>query len=369
MPSPQKSKAPAPNPLTALKADQPLSLIDTQTVFCGNNLIHLARMPAECVDLVYIDPPFNSNRNYEVFWGETGEVRAFEDRHESTRAYIEFMRPRCVELHRVLRKTGSLYYHCDWHASHYVKAMLDQIFGENGFQNEIVWKRSSAHSDARQGSKHYGRVHDTIFFYTKGDDYAWNQLYTPLSSGYVDSHYRHTDENGRFRWDNLTGPGGASKGNPRYEVLGVMGYWRYKPERMQQLIKEGRVAIPPNGTKPALKRYLEDSKGLPLQSVWDDLPPVNSQAKEAQGYPTQKPVALLERIIKASSDYGDIVLDAFCGCGTALVAAQRLDRRWIGIDVSPTACRVMADRLRRECKLTEGSDFFVREALNRPRGQ
>jgi DNA modification methylase len=159
---------------------KPSAVIDTRVIYCGDNLEQLRKLPDACVDLIYIDPPFNSNRNYEVFWGETKEKHAFEDRHASTQAYIEFMRPRCVELHRVLKKTGSFYYHCDWHASHYVKTMLDQIFGENQFQNEIVWKRSDAHSDAKQGAQHYDRVHDSIFFYTKGDKYVFNTIYNPL---------------------------------------------------------------------------------------------------------------------------------------------------------------------------------------------
>ena len=149
-------------------ARRPSSLLDTRIIYCGDCVDQLAKLPDGCVDLIYIDPPFNSNRNYEVFWGETKEKRAFEDRHGSTRAYIDYMRPRCVELARVLKKTGSFYYHCDWHASHYVKVMLDQIFGEKNFINEIIWKRQSAHSDAKQGSKHLGRIHDSIFLYTFG---------------------------------------------------------------------------------------------------------------------------------------------------------------------------------------------------------
>jgi len=253
-----------------------------KTIYCGDNLDKLPSLADGSVDLIYIDPPFNSDRNYEVFWGETKEKRAFEDRHESTHAYIDFMRPRCVELARVLKSTGSFYYHCDWHASHYVKVMLDQILGEDNFENEIIWKRSTAHSDAKQGSKHYGRIHDALLLYTGGSpDFTWNQLYTPLTQEYIDSHYRQVDEDGRhFMWDNLTGPGGAAKGNPYYTVLGVEGYWRYKQERMEQLIADGLVAIPPNGKTPRLKRFLDDSKGVPLQSVWDDISPVNSQAKE-----------------------------------------------------------------------------------------
>ena len=351
-------------------AQRPSSLLDTRIIYCGDCLDQLRKLPNACIDLIYIDPPFNSNRNYEVFWGETKEKRAFEDRHESTQAYIDFMRPRCVELARVLKASGSFYYHCDWHASHYVKVMLDQIFGENNFQNEIVWKRSTSHTDARQGSKHFGRLHDVLLFYTGGSpEYTWNQLYLPLSSDYTESHYTQVDEDGRhYMWDNLTGPGGASKGNAHYEVLGVTGYWRYTREKMAALIDSGMVAIPPKGKTPRLKRYLDQSKGIALQSVWDDLPPVNSQAKESLGYPTQKPVGLLERIVNASSNANDIVLDGFCGCGTALVAAQQLGRQWIGIDVSPTACRVMAKRLKDVCKLREdeslwctGRGFIVRD--------
>jgi DNA modification methylase len=350
---------------------KPSPVIDTRVIYCGDNLDQLRKLPDACVDLIYIDPPFNSNRNYEVFWGETKEKRSFEDRHESTKAYIEYMRPRCVELHRVLKKTGSFYYHCDWHASHYVKVMLDQIFSENQFVNEVVWKRQTSHNDAKQGSRHFGRLHDTILLYAKSADYAWYHQYGPLDQSYVESHYSQVDETGRrFQWGDLRAPGGAapSKGNPHYKVLGVEGYWRYSQERMEQFIREGRVAIPPKGKTPRFKRYLDESKGLPVGSVWDDINPINSQAKESLGYPTQKPLPLLERIINTSSKENDIVLDAFCGCGTALVAAQKLKRQWIGIDVSPTACRVMAKRLKKDCGLKEdeklweiGRGFVVRD--------
>lgn len=353
-------------------AIKPSSLLDTRVIYCGDNLDQLRKLPAACIDLIYIDPPFNSNRNYEVFWGETQEKRSFEDRHESTQAYIDFMQPRCIELARVLKNTGSFYYHCDWHASHYVKVMLDRIFGENKFINEVVWKRSGSHNDAKQGSKHYGRTHDVLLFYCGGsDDYTWNQQYVPLDKSYIESHYSQRDEAGRpFQWTDLRALGGAapSKGNPHYRVLGVDGYWRYTQEKMEQFIREGRVAIPPKGNVPRYKRFLDESKGLPVGSVWDDINPVNSQAIESLGYPTQKPLPLLERIIKTSSSENDIVLDAFCGCGTALAAAQQLGRQWIGIDISPTACRVMAKRLRDVCKLPEdeklwrvGRGFVVRD--------
>jgi DNA modification methylase len=351
---------------------KPSAVIDTRIVYCGDCLDQLKRLPDDCIDLCYIDPPFNSNRNYEVFWGETKEKRAFEDRHESTRAYIEYMRPRCVEMARVLKKTGSFYYHCDWHASHYVKVMLDQIFGENNFINEIIWKRQSAHNDAKQGSKHFGRLHDTLFLYGGGSGYLFKHLYKPYDEAYLDSFYKHIEpETGRrFQLGDLGAPGGGapSKGNPHYEFLGVTRYWRYSEERMQQLYAEGLIVQTRPGTVPRLKRYLDKGLGVPLGSVWDDVKPIQSHDVERLGYPTQKPLKLLERIIETSSNPNDIVLDAFCGCGTALVASQALDRQWIGMDISPTACRVMAKRLRDVARLPEndrlwqvGRGFVVRD--------
>jgi DNA modification methylase len=338
------------------------ALVDTKVVYCGDNLDQLKKLPDNCVDLIYIDPPFNSNRNYEVFWGETKEKRSFADRHASTQAYIDFMRPRCVQLARVLKKTGSFYYHCDWHASHYVKVMLDQIFGENNFVNEVIWKRQSAHSDAKQGSKHLGRVHDTVFLYVgSGKTHTFNHQYRPYSDDYVDKFYKYTEpETGRrYRLSDITAPGGAapSKGNPCYEFLGVTRYWRYSKENMQKLYEEGRIVQRKPGLVPAYKRYLDEGKGVAVGSVWDDINPIHGSSAERLGYPTQKPVALLERILQLSSNEGDIVLDAFCGCGTALVAAEQLGRQWIGVDVSPTACRVMAKRLRDVCKLPEDEDL------------
>ncbi|MGA2280104.1 MAG: DNA methyltransferase [Verrucomicrobiota bacterium] len=348
---------------------RPSSLVDTRVVYCGDNLEQLAKLPDACVDLIYIDPPFNSNRNYEVFWGETKEKRAFEDRHESTRAYIDYMRPRCVQLARVLKKTGSFYYHCDWHASHYVKVMLDQIFGENYFQNEIVWKRTSAHNDPDK----YGNIHDTIFYYRMSDKCTWNTIYTPYSQSYIDAEFR-PDENGRLvKYENLTAPShGRDAG--RFEWRGTRPppsrMWSCKLEKLEELFAQGKIKTTPEG-KPimrGLKTFLDELPGIPLQSVWDDIPRIGNTSSERLGYPTQKPLALLERMIKASSNENDIVLDAFCGCGTALVAAQNLKRQWIGIDISPTACRVMAKRLRDVCGLPEseplwkaGRGFVVRD--------
>lgn len=353
----QGGRLPVPHP-----PGRPSALVDTRVVWCGDCLEQLANLPDHCVDLVYIDPPFNSNRNYEVFWGETKEKRAFEDRHASTQAYIEYMRPRCVQLARVLKDTGSFYYHCDWHASHYVKVMLDQILGENSFVNEIIWKRQSAHNDAKQGSKHLGRVHDTLFLYARGaagdrGSYTFNHQYKAYDPEYVEKFYKHAEDGTgrRYSLGDITAPGGAapSKGNPHYEFLGVTRYWRFSREEMQRLHDEGRIVQTKSGAVPRQKRYLDEGQGVPVGTVWDDIGPVQSSAVESLGYPTQKPIALLERVINLSSNPNDIVLDAFCGCGTALVAAQNLGRQWIGIDISPTACRVMAKRLRDVCAMRE----------------
>jgi DNA modification methylase len=341
---------------------RPSPVIDTRVIYCGDCLDQLRKLPDACIDLIYIDPPFNSNRNYEVFWGETKEKRAFEDRHASTAAYIDYMRPRCVELARVLKKTGSFYYHCDWHASHYVKVMLDQIIGENNFVNEIAWKRQSAHSDAKQGSKHLGRVQDTILLYSGGADYTFHHLYRPYDQEYIDKFYRHVEpETGRrYRLGDLTAPGGAapSKGNPCYEFLGVTRYWRYSRENMEELQRQGRIVQTKPGKVPAYKRYLDEGKGVPIGTLWDDIGLIQAASAEGLGYPTQKPLKLLERILSISSNPNDIVLDAFCGCGTALVAAENLGRQWIGIDISPTACRVMAKRLRDVCKVREDENLW-----------
>jgi DNA modification methylase len=350
---------------------RPSSLLDTRVIYCGDCLEQLRRLPDACVDLIYIDPPFNSNRNYEVFWGETKEKRAFEDRHASTQAYIDFMRLRCVELARVLKKTGSFYYHCDWHASHYVKTMLDEpgLFGENTFQSEIIWHRTLAKGLAFTG---FPNNHDTIFFYGGGEEITFNRPYDPYDPDNLDektaSKYSHRDPDGRiYRLDNLINPN-PDRPNLTYEFLGIKRVWRWTKERMEEAHDNGIVVQTKPGAVPQLKRYLDEQEGRPIDTVWTDIPPINSQAKERLGYPTQKPLALLDRIVRASSNENDIVLDAFCGCGTALVAAQNLKRQWIGIDISPTACRVMAKRLRDVCGLPEseplwkaGRGFVVRD--------
>jgi DNA modification methylase len=348
---------------------KPSALVDTRIIYCGDNLDQLGKLPDKCIDLIYIDPPFNSNRNYEVFWGDTREKRSFEDRHASTAAYIDFMRPRCVELHRVLKESGSFYFHCDWHANGYVRVMLDQIFSENQFQSEIIWRRTMAKGLAFVG---YPNNHDSIFYYTKGAKFTFNRPYQPYDHNNLDEKtrkkYCHRDENGRvYRLDNLLNPS-HDRPNLTYEFLGIKRVWRWTQERMRAAYDQGLVVQTKPGSVPQLKRYLDEQEGRPIDSIWTDIPPVNSQALERLGYPTQKPLPLLQRIVKASSEPNDVVLDAFCGCGTALEAAESAGRQWIGIDLSPTACQVMAKRLRDKCHIKEseslwevGRGFVVRD--------
>jgi len=361
------------NPAAASTASsgRPSALLDTRIIYCGDCLDQLRKLPDACVDLIYIDPPFNSNRNYEVFWGETKEKRAFEDRHASTAAYIDYMRPRCVELARVLKKTGSFYYHCDWHASHYVKVMLDQLMGENFFQGEIAWKRTSAHANVIQN---YARVRDSILYYTGSQEFTWNQQHVPYDDEYIDTFFDQKDEAGRkYARRDLTASMQRASSGQLYEWKGIRPppsrCWAMTKDRMDELDAQGRIHWPKKSDgMPRLKLYPEDLPGVPLSDIWTDIPPLHNLSQERLGYPTQKPLLLLDRIIKTSSNPNDIVLDAFCGCGTALVAAQNLNRQWIGIDISPTACRVMAKRLRDVCKLREdealwraGRGFVVRD--------
>ena len=377
----------------------------TNTLYYGDNLDVLRRyVPDESVDLVYLDPPFNSNASYNVLFKErSGEespaqIKAFTDTWEWTQeservyereiitnpdapsavkemisafrqfvganammAYLVMMAPRLVELHRVLKPTGSIYLHCDPTASHYLKLLMDAVFGPEQFRTEITWKRTSAHSDTRQGRQQHGRVHDLILFYSKSDTWTWNPLYTEYDQDYIDRSYRHVEpETGRrYRLDNLTGPGGAAKGNPSYEVMGITRYWRYSKERMAGLVEQGRIVQTRAGAVPAYKRYLDEMPGVPLQDLWTDIQPIASQARERLGYPTQKPQALLERIIEASSNEGDVVLDPFCGCGTAVAAAEKLKRRWIGIDVTHLAVALMKSRLRTAFGIVPGKDYQV----------
>ena len=357
-------------------------------LFYGDNLTVLRESIADAsVDLIYLDPPFNSNATYNVLfrapagkqseaqieafadtwhWGESA-ARAFDDVLRSTHtdaaallaamrrflgesdmmAYLAMMAVRLVELHRVLKPAGSLYLHCDPTAGHYLKLLMDAFFKPEYFINEIIWKRYGAHNDIGQGSRHYGRVHDTILFYSKSNDRLWNQMFIPLDSAYITSTYNKIDpESGRhFTTTPLTGPGGVEKGNPVFEWNGHPRAWRYAKVKMQELHDAGRLYYSKTGYARQ-KFFLEESKGVPVQSIWTDIPSLSGAHAERLGYPTQKPLALLERIINASSNEGSVVLDPFCGCGTAVHAAEKLKRSWIGIDITHLAVSLIERRLK-----------------------
>ncbi len=316
------------------------------------------------VDLIYIDPPFMVNNDFRAdnavavdLDEEAGvtatkepslvEILAYKDTwRQGLDTFLTMLRRRLELLKELLAPTGNIVVHLDWHAVHYVKVLMDELFGYERFLNEIVWQRQTSHNDSGQGAKHLGRVHDTLLVYRAGDQPFLSSLYTPYDPTYVRSHYKAIDEHGRrYQLDNLTGPGGAAKGNPYYEVMGHWKHWRYKPERMTELIAQGRVVQPSPGGTPRYKRYLDDMPGLPLQDVWADVNPVNSQALEGLGYPTQKPLALLERIVGLASPPGGLVLDCFAGSGTTSEAAERLGRRWISIDNGKYAIHLARKRL------------------------
>ena len=370
-----------------------------KTIWTGDNLDILRGMNSECVDLIYLDPPFNSNKDYAAPVGSKAAGAAFKDtwtlsdldvawmgliadeqpaianllhtagltHGKGMQSYLTMMAVRLMEMRRVLKPTGSIYLHCDPTAGHYLKLLMDAVFGADKFASEITWKRTSAHSDTRQGRRQHGRVRDLLLFYTKSEEWVWNPVYTDYDPEYVANFYEYVEpETGRrFYLGDLTGPGGAIKGNPYYEFMGVTRYWRYSEERMNQLAQEGRIVQTKPGTVPRHKRYLDEMPGVPLQDLWTDIRPVQSQSRERTGYPTQKPLALLERIIKASSNEGDVVLDPFCGCATACVAAEKLGRKWVGVDLSPKAVDLVQERLRKAhrhwvlvpCSTTDSSPY------------
>lgn len=362
------------------------------SLYYGDNLAVLRESIAdESVDLIYLDPPFNSSASYNVlFKSPSGEVsqaqiEAFEDTwhwNESAErafdevvtgphsdasillkairsalgendmmAYLAMMAVRLIELHRTLKPTGSLYLHCDPSASHYLKILMDGIFGAERFMNEIVWQRTNVHND----SKTWSRVSDTIFFYTKTNNFTWNKPIAPHSEEHVASKYSNVDSNGRrFTLSDMASP--APRPNMMYEWKGFAfppNGWRYSKETMKRLDDEGRVWYPRTkagefdfNKRPRLIRFLDEMAGTVMGTIWTDIPPLNSQAQERLGYPTQKPLALLERIISASSNEGDLILDPFCGCGTTIHAAQKLTRQWVGIDVTHLAISLVERRLK-----------------------
>jgi DNA modification methylase len=361
----------------------------TNALYYGDNLDVLRRhIQDESVDLVYLDPPFNSNATYNVLFAEhngtraTAQIKAFRDTwhwdemsaaayHQTVRgggrvsealqaffkllstsdmmAYLTMMAPRLAELRRVLRPTGSIYLHCDPTASHYLKVLMDAVFGPRNFRTEIVWKRSSAHSDTKQGRRQHGRIHDVLLFYTKTDTWTWSPVYAAYDSEYVATSYRYVEPgtNRFYKSTDLTAakPGGDTSYEWKGRKPPAGRYWAYSRENMEKLDREGKIHYTRTGL-PRMKQYLDEMPGVALQDLWTDIPPIGASAAERLGYPTQKPEALLERIISASSNEGDTVLDPFCGCGTAIAVAQRLNRPWIGIDITHLAIGLIKRRLR-----------------------
>lgn len=355
-------------------------------LYYGDNLDNLRRnVRAESVDLCYIDPPFNSKRNYNQIYNNIGredraQAQAFVDTwtwddhanycfeqvmsnangvqtrqsielikglekvlgKSSLMAYLVSMAVRIAEIHRTLKPTGSFYLHCDPTASHYLKLVCDAIFVPQGgdYKNEIAWKRNTAHSDAVG----YGRIRDIIFFYTKSDKATWNETYQKYEQEYVKQYYRYEDSDGRKWMSSDMSAAGLSGGGYDYEWNGHTKTWRCPMGTMQQLHDDGKLYYTKNGVARR-KRYLDEAKGMPAQDLWSDIQALRSWHQEKLGYPTQKPEALLERIISASSNEGDTILDAFCGCGTTVAVANRMNRRWIGIDITYQSVSLILKRL------------------------
>jgi DNA modification methylase len=363
-------------------------LFEPNLLYYGDNLYVLREhIRPDSVDLVYLDPPFKSGQDYNVLFKERGgekaaaQVKAFEDTwhwdqaawesyQETVRtapsevsealqafrrlvgtsdmlAYLSMMAPRLVELRRVLKETGSIYLHCDPTASHYLKLLMDAVFGPKSFRNEVVWKRTTAHSSAKK----YAPVHDTLLYYGKGAAPKWNSPRTSYDQSYLDKYYRFDDGDGRLYWRADLCAAGVRKGSSGQPWRGfdpsAKGmHWKFKAETLEKLDREGRIYWPPGGTGwPQYKRYRDELKGKAVTDIWDDIARINPVGKERLHFPTQKPEALLERLIEASTDEGDTVLDPFCGCGTTIAASQRLGRRWIGIDIAKIAIEIIRNRL------------------------
>lgn len=397
-------------------------------LFYGDNITIMKEMPKACVDLIYLDPPFNSKKDYNLLYSKlTGKpvpeqafafvdtwemddakkriadqmpvifgqhkindlfadvwtywVKALNNTNPSLLAYLVYMVERMVWMKTILKDTGSIYLHCDPTASHYIKVMMDGIFGHNNFRNEIIWKRTSAHS----GAKRWGPVHDVILFYSMSDKFTWNRMMQPYEEAYTDAKFAHKDPDGK-RWKDtdLTGPGTRTgeSGKPwrgvdptvqnrhwqppsyvydRYELVTGNSLVDFDMQtRLDKLDEAGLIYWPQkvNG-KPRAKQYLEDSEGVPFMDVWTDISPINSQAEDRLGYPTQKPVTLLDRIIQASTKPGEIVFDPFCGCGTTIYSAEKNGRKWWGCDIAILSIQLVKDVLAKKF-ITEGTNYIVR---------
>lgn len=337
--------------------------METNAIYEGDNLEIMSKFPDKNIDLIYADPPFFSNRHYEVIWDDGAEIRAFQDRWKGgIEHYIGWMEPRLRECHRLLKDNGSMYLHCDWHSDAHLRILMDKVFGDNCFQNEIVWKRAAAHNDPKK----YGNVHDVILFYTKSKKYTWNTQHTPYTQEYLDAEWHKTPSGRTYKCENMLDPRNTMQD---FDFHGTKARWRTNREGMEELwnakqtdvpSSHGRIKLGKDGkpTKRCRIKFLDETEGVPLQTWWEDISYIAGGAEQRLGYPTQKPIALLERIVAVSSNKGDTVLDPFCGCGTTLAAAQKLNRKWIGIDVSPTACKLMKDRMRKfysvDAKLIKG---------------
>jgi DNA modification methylase len=374
----------------------------------GDNLTVMQGMGKYSVDLIYLDPPFNSKQSYNLLYRTmTGkpvpeQVEAFCDtwemdaqkeaiarsmpllmrehgiddyyvdfwrlwmqalRHTQPHllAYLIFMVQRLLHMKSILRPTGSIYLHCDPTASHYIKVMMDGIFGHENFRNEIIWKRTSAHSSARR----FGPVHDTILFYTASNSYTWNKLFQPYDDSYVDAFYTHTDPDGRrWRRSDMTGAGTRNGETGQIwrgiDVTAKGRHWAWQPSEMEKMDAEGRLHWPAKqGGMPMLKRYLDEQQGVPAQDVIDDIAPMHNMSKDRLGYPTQKPVALLDRLILASTNKGDVVFDPFCGCGTTIYSAIKNERQWIGCDIAILSIKLVREVLAERYRLVEGTHYVV----------
>jgi DNA modification methylase len=377
-------------------------------LFYGDNLTIMGNMPSGSVDLIYLDPPFNSQRTYNLiytkltglpvpeqeeafcdawqmdaekeemarnmpitlaeygvsddvvqFW--TAWINALRTTQPRLLAYLVYMTHRLFEMRRILKPTGSIYLHCDPAASHYIKVMLDGVFGHSNFRSEIIWKRTSAHSSARR----FGPVHDTLLFYTKSDSYTWNPIYQPYDQSYLDGFYTHIDPDGRrWRRSDLTGAG-TRNGETGLSWRGINvsekgRHWSTSPSELDKLDADGRIHWPKkSGGMPMLKRYEDQMPGVPLQDIWSDIAPIHNLGNERLGYPTQKPLALLERVIRASSKEGDVVFDPFCGCGTAIYSAHLNGRKWVGCDIAILSVQIVRDVLAARYGLHDGEHYEI----------
>lgn len=328
-------------------------------IFWGDNLqvmSHLLKNFRGKVDLIYIDPPFDSKADYKKSIklknkNVTNDSNSFEEKQYSdiwsNDEFLQFIYERVCLIRELLSDTGTIYVHCDQHKSHYIKLILDEVFGQELFINEITWKRATTvKGNTGQGSKFFAANVDSLFIYSKKENYKFNPQFTDYSQDYIDNFYKNSDPDGRkYQLISMTAPGDAGKGNPYYEVMGVSRYWRYSEKKMNELISKDLVVQTKAGNVPRKKLYLDEGQGVPVQSLWVDLAGLSSQSNERVGYPTQKPEALLERIISTSTNVGDLVFDCFMGSGTTQVVANKLSRRFLGADINLGSIQTTTKRL------------------------